>query len=154
GVRTRSGASPRSPEQGAKPSGGSQGGTLPLALPPATTLPAQVMALAGGWVLADMARQFVLTGFPWNPLGSGGAVRGWLGDVMFQPASWVSVQGLTLATVLLACAPALRWRGRAACFAVFLAWIGFGVSRTAGPPPPDQNLTVVLVQGNVAQGQK
>jgi apolipoprotein N-acyltransferase len=34
-----------------------------------------------------------------------------------------------------------------------LAWIGFGVSRTSAPPP-DQNLRVVLVQGNVAQGQK
>ena len=27
-------------------------------------------ALAGAWVLSDLARQFVATGFPWNPLGS------------------------------------------------------------------------------------
>src|SRR3954447_15057520 len=30
----------------------------------------RVVALAGGWVLTDLARQFVLTGFPWNPWGS------------------------------------------------------------------------------------
>ena len=76
------------------------------------------------------------------------------GDVMVQPAALVSVHGLTLATVVLACAPVLRWRGRALCLAVFLAWIGFGVNRMAAPPPPDQPLRVVLVQGNVPQGQK
>ena len=30
----------------------------------------------GRWVLADLARQFVATGFPWNPLGSVWAVPG------------------------------------------------------------------------------
>src|SRR6185437_13946253 len=42
----------------------------------------QIMVLAGGWVLGDLARQFVLTGFPWNPLGSIWAVPGRIGDVM------------------------------------------------------------------------
>ena len=28
----------------------------------------RVLVLAGGWVLADLARQFIGTGFPWNPL--------------------------------------------------------------------------------------
>lgn len=116
--------------------------------------PAQVMTLAGGWVLGDLARQFVATGFPWNPLGSVWAVPGRLGDVMLQPAALVSVHGLTLATVVLACAPVLRRRGKALCLAVFLAWIGFGMNRIAAPPPPDQALRVLLVQGNVPQGQK
>jgi len=114
----------------------------------------RVMTLAGGWVLADLARQFVLTGFPWNPLGSVWAVPGLFGDVMLQPASLMSVHGLTFATIVLACAPMLRWRGGAVCLGIFLAWIGFGVSRLAAPPPPDQALRVVLVQGNVPQGQK
>jgi apolipoprotein N-acyltransferase len=116
--------------------------------------PAQVICLAGGWVLGDLARQFFATGFPWNPLGSVWAVRGPIGDVMLQPAALVSVHGLTLATVALACAPVLRWRGRAVCLALFLAWIGYGVNRMAAPAPPDQPLHVVLVQGNVPQGQK
>ena len=116
--------------------------------------PAQVIVLAGGWVLGDLARQFVATGFPWNPLGSVWAIPGRLGDVMLQPAALISVHGLTLITIVLACAPVLRWRGRAVCLGIFLAWIGYGVGRVAAPPPPDQALRVVLVQGNVPQGQK
>jgi apolipoprotein N-acyltransferase len=116
--------------------------------------PAQVMTLAGGWVLGDLARQFFATGFPWNPLGSVWAVSGRVGDVMLQPASLVSVHGLTLATVVLACAPVLRRRGQAICVAVFAGWIGFGLNRMAAPSPPDQPLHIVLVQGNVPQGQK
>jgi apolipoprotein N-acyltransferase len=112
------------------------------------------LALAGGWVLADLARQFIATGFPWNPLGSVWAVPGRFGDVMLQPAALVSVHGLTVATVVLACSPLLRWRGRVVCLAVLLAWIGYGVNRSSGPPPPDQKIRVVLVQGNVPQGQK
>jgi apolipoprotein N-acyltransferase len=115
---------------------------------------AQVLVLAGAWVLGDLARQFVLTGFPWNPLGSVWALPGIMGDVMLQPASLASVHGLTLATVLLACAPVLRWPGRAMCGVLLAAWIGFGAVRVSEPPPPDQNLRVVLVQGNVPQGQK
>jgi apolipoprotein N-acyltransferase len=114
----------------------------------------QAMTLAGGWVLSDLARQFIGTGFPWNPLGSVWAVPGWFGDVMLQPAALVSVHGLTLATVVLACSPMMRWRGRTLCLAVLLAWIGYGVNRRAEPPPPDQKIRVVLVQGNVPQGQK
>jgi apolipoprotein N-acyltransferase len=115
---------------------------------------AQVMTLAGGWVLGDLARQFFATGFPWNPLGSVWAIPGRIGDVMLQPAAIVSVHGLTLATIILACAPLLRWRGRATCLALFLVWIGYGVNRMATPSPPDQPLQVILAQGNVPQGQK
>ncbi|MSP00255.1 MAG: apolipoprotein N-acyltransferase [Acetobacteraceae bacterium] len=115
---------------------------------------ARVATLAGAWGLADLARQFVATGFPWNPLGSIWAMPGFAGDVMIQPAALVSVHGLTLATVCLACAPALNWRGRGLCLCLALAWIGFGITRTLAPPPPDQAIQVVLVQGNVPQGQK
>ena len=114
----------------------------------------RVLTLAGGWVLADLARQFVATGFPWNPLGSVWAMPGYMGDVMLQWASLGSVHALTLATVLLACAPMLNWRGRGLCLAGLAAWIVFGAIRLADPAPPDQRVRVVLVQGNVAQGQK
>src|SRR3984957_17471372 len=53
----------------------------------------RVAVLAGGWVLGDLARQFVLTGFPWNPLGSVWALPGWFGDTMLQAAALVSVHG-------------------------------------------------------------
>ena len=63
------------------------------------------LVLAGAWTLGDLARQFVLTGFPWNPWGSVWAIPGVVGDVMVQPAALVGVHGMTLATVWLATLP-------------------------------------------------
>jgi apolipoprotein N-acyltransferase len=112
------------------------------------------LTLAGAWVLADIARQFVATGFPWNPLGSVWEFPGRLGDIMIQPASLVGVHGLTLATILLASTPMLGWTWRAGGLAMLALWAGFGIVRLDQPMPPAPDLTVLLVQGNVAQGQK
>lgn len=114
----------------------------------------RVIALTGAWVLADMARQFVLTGFPWNPWGSVWEVPGPVGDVFIQPAAWIGVHGLTLLTLLLTATPVLAWRWRIGGGAVLAAWLAFGLVRLDMPMPPAPPLTVVLVQGNVAQGQK
>jgi apolipoprotein N-acyltransferase len=111
-------------------------------------------ALAGAWVLADLARQFVATGFPWNALGSIWEFPGRAGDIMIQPASLVGVHGLTLATILLAATPLLGWAWRAAGLALLTLWAGFGIVRLDQPVPPGPDLTVLLIQGNVAQGQK
>jgi apolipoprotein N-acyltransferase len=48
----------------------------------------------------------------------------------------------------------LHWRSRTVCLVLFLAWIGYGMNRMAAPLPADQTVHVVLVQGNVPQGQK
>jgi apolipoprotein N-acyltransferase len=112
------------------------------------------LTLAGAWALADIARQFVATGFPWNPMGSVWAFGGWAGDIMIQPASLVGVYGLTLATILLAAMPTLGWAWRAGGLAVLALWCGFGIVRLDQPLPPGPDVTVLLVQGNVAQGQK
>lgn len=115
----------------------------------------RAVALAGAWVLADIARQFVLTGFPWNPWGSVWEFPGGVGDIFIQPAAWVGVPGLTLATVLLAAVPLLgrRWRLGGAVF--LAAWAIAGAARLVEPVlPPATPLTVVLVQGDVAEGQK
>lgn len=114
----------------------------------------RVLALGGAWVLADLARQFVLTGFPWNPWGSVWEMPGPLGDAFIQPAALIGVHGLTLATLLLAATPALGWRWRAGGAAVLAAWLAVGLARLNEAPPPPTGLSVVLVQGNVAQGQK
>ncbi|MGD0105172.1 MAG: apolipoprotein N-acyltransferase [Rhodopila sp.] len=113
-----------------------------------------VLTLAGAWVLADLTRQFAATGFPWNPLGSVWEFPGRPGDIMIQPASLIGVHGLTLATILLASTPLLSRAWRVGGFAVLLLWCGFGIARLDQPIPSGPDLTVLLIQGNVAQGQK
>jgi apolipoprotein N-acyltransferase len=114
----------------------------------------RVFALAGGWVLADLARQFIATGFPWNPWGSVWEMPGSAGEVMIQPAAWIGAPGLTVLTVLLSALPALGWRWRIGGAAVLVGWAGVGFVRLATPLPAPPELKVVLVQGNIAEGQK
>ncbi len=114
----------------------------------------RAVALAGAWVLGDLARQFVATGFPWNPLGSVWEFPGPLGDVFIQLAAFVGVGGLTLLTVALALTPALGRRWMLGGAAVLAAWAAFGIVRLRQPMPAAPHLTVVLVQGDVAEGQK
>ena len=114
----------------------------------------RVLLLAGLWTLADLARQFVGTGFPWNPWGSIWAIPGPVGDILIQPAAWLGVPGMTLVTVLLAASPALGWRMAALAGVAMLGWIGFGFHRLGQPFQPAPGVSVVLVQGNVPQGEK
>lgn len=108
--------------------------------------------LAGAWVLGDLARQFVLTGFPWNPLGSTWEFPGLAGLAFMQPAAWVGVPGLTLATLIVAAAPALGRRARAFAASLLLAWVLAGAARLALiSPAPDPGITAILVQGNVSE---
>lgn len=114
----------------------------------------RLCVLAGMWTLADLARQYIGTGFPWNPWGSVWAVPGEFGDVMLQPLAWIGTPGLTLLTVLLAGLPALGWRAVAGGGVALAVWAGAGLARLAEPPPPAPGITVVLVQGDVAEGEK
>ncbi|MBV9782497.1 MAG: apolipoprotein N-acyltransferase [Acidisphaera sp.] len=114
----------------------------------------RLLALAGAWVLGDLARQYIGTGFPWNLWGSVWELPGAPGDLLIQPAAWVSVHGLTLATLLLAGMPRFGWRGWATGGAGLLVWAGFGLWRVTLPEPAAPGITAVLVQGNVAEGQK
>jgi apolipoprotein N-acyltransferase len=105
-------------------------------------------------VVADLARQFIATGFPWNLWGSVWALPGVAGDVFLQPAALVGVHGLTLATIVIAATPLLGARAMTGAAAALALWAGWGYWRLDQPPPQAPGLTVVLVQGNVPQGQK
>ena len=114
----------------------------------------RLVALAGAWVIGDIGREFIGTGFPWNLLGSVWEIPGPLGDIFIQPAAWISVHGLTAATILLAGLPTL---GRRACIggaAALACWAGAGLWRLSSPALPAPGVEVVLVQGNIAEGQK
>ena len=106
--------------------------------------------LAGLWVLGDIAREFVMSGFPWNQLGSVWEMPGWLGLAMIQPAAWVGIGGLTLATLLAAGCVTLGRRG-VVCGAVLLAaWLGAGAWHL-GEEVPQSGITAVIAQGNVSE---
>jgi apolipoprotein N-acyltransferase len=114
----------------------------------------RALVLAGSWTLAGLAQQFTATGFPWNPFGSVWGIPGPVGDVLIQPASIIGVHGLTLVTILLAFTPSLGRRAMAGAVAAMAVWVGFGAWRLDQKQAEPIGLTIVLVQGNVAQGQK
>ncbi len=110
----------------------------------------RLLVLAGCWVLGDVARQFVLSGFPWNLLASCWEMPGVLGVMFMQPAAWVGAHGLTLLTIVVTGSFGLDRRGRQASAAMLLVWAGAGLARLQGVAPPT-GLTAVIVQGNVPE---
>jgi len=112
---------------------------------------ARVAMLAGTWELGDIARQFALSGFPWNPLGSVWEMPGTLGLVFMQPAAWVGVGGLTFFTLLIAGGFAVSGRATLASLAALAVWAAAGAARLDVPAGPAPGLTAVLVQGNVSE---
>lgn len=115
----------------------------------------RVVLFAAVWTLSDLGRQFILSGFPWNLWGSIWEFPGLAGDVMIQPAAWVSIHGLTLLTLLLAATPMLGRRGMLAGAAMLVVWIAAGSARLVWPPPAGApGPWVVLVQGNVPETEK
>jgi apolipoprotein N-acyltransferase len=111
----------------------------------------RVLVLAGAWELGDIAREFVLTGFPWNPFGSAWEMPGTLGLAFMQPAAWVGVGGLTLLTLLVCSAPALGRRPAIGAAVALAAWGGLGFARLQVPAAPAPDLMAVLVQGDISE---
>ena len=63
----------------------------------------RVLAFAAAWILLEWVRSWAFTGFPWNLVGSVWAFS----DAMLQPAAWIGVYGLGLATVAAAAMPSV-----------------------------------------------
>ncbi len=139
--------------------------SLALVLAPFAAVPAalaaavprglgRLLAFAGSWTLAELLREVLFTGFPWNPPGSVWEFTGPFGDMMVQAASLMGVAGLSGATVFALASPAAGPRALFAAVLLLLAWSGFGLLRLDRPPPAPPGLDVVLVQGNVSEGEK
>ncbi len=110
----------------------------------------RVLVFAGAWVLFEMLRGWVFTGFPWNLLGTV-----WAFDALpVQAAAWVGVHGLSLATVIIAATPMLGRRAMAGGAAALAGFALFGLVRLWPAEPPPQPVGLLLVQGNVAQEVK
>jgi apolipoprotein N-acyltransferase len=110
--------------------------------------PALGLAVALG--AAELARGYVLTGFPWALLG-----HIWIDTPVAQWAAVVGPSGLALLSTLLAAAIAAGaiW-GRVAGGAGLAALWAFGAWGLMQPMPADTAVTVRLVQPNAAQSLK
>ena len=132
---------------------------LARACPPG---PPRVLALALAWVLVEWVRGWILTGFPWNTLGSALA----LSDALIQPAAWGGPWLLSAVVLAFALAPALAGRagmlrpggalaGVAGAIAVLAVVWAAGASRLASAAPEaETGPTIRLVQPAIAQEDK
>jgi len=126
----------------------------------------QASVFAALWLLAELARVKLFTGFPW---GEGGYahIDGWARPL----AGWVGVHGLTwlaaftaaLFVALLLDARANRWtlnqKSVLACVSVLLIALGVSilppaVLATQADTPARPPLSVTLLQGNIPQDLK
>lgn len=110
----------------------------------------RMLVFAGAFVLFEVLRGWVFTGFPWNLMGTVWA----FGALPVQGAAWVGVHGLSLATVLVAATPLLGWRAMAGGGAVLAGFALFGVLRLWPAEPPPRPVGLLIVQGNIAQEVK
>ncbi len=113
-------------------------------------LPRPAIALAVLLAGAELARGYVLTGFPWALLG-----HIWIDTPVSQFAAYVGPSGLTLLTTALAMGLAAGkiWGRGAAALGLAVFWAG-GVWTLNQPMPADTDFTMRLVQPNAEQSLK
>ncbi len=106
------------------------------------------------WLLAELARGVILTGFPW--LASGYAQ---LDAPLAALAPWLGVYGIGFVLAVLASWPVLNRRSalRSRSISVIALILALGAAASLGPgrfTTANGTLTVTLLQGNVAQDEK
>ena len=119
----------------------------------------RAVVFAGLWLLAELARVKLLTGFPW---GEGGYahVDGWARPL----AAWIGVHGLTFMAAFVAAwlafsllATPTRWisAGVVAVLGAALAWLPVNnVGGVEADPALVKPMSVTLLQGNIPQDEK
>ena len=123
----------------------------------------RVLALAAALGATEWLRGNVLTGLPWNALGTSLASN----DYLMQSASLAGMTGLSFVAVLIFALPAASvdsdargtWRRRvipaAASASLLIAMLAFGAWRLSGPElPPQSTMKLRLVQPNIPQAEK
>ena len=108
-------------------------------------LPKPILALT--LTAAELARGYVLTGFPWALIG-----HIWIDTPVAQWAAILGPSGLTLLTCLLAVG--MIGRARLGAGILFLAVWGAGVWQLSLPMPLDTTVRLRLIQPNAAQSLK
>ncbi|MDP3961831.1 MAG: apolipoprotein N-acyltransferase [Pseudorhodobacter sp.] len=104
------------------------------------------LALSG----AELARGYVLTGFPWATVG-----HIWIDTPLAQLAALLGAGGLTLLATLAAALPvAFGRRGLAGGAALLAAAASFGLYQLAQPAPAARPIMLRLVQPDAAQHLK
>ncbi len=130
--------------------------------------PALVLGLAAAWLLGEVARGHLLSGFPWNLVGTV-----WAFDAApLQAASLVGVWGLSAVTLLAAAAPAAlaappgtsgRSRFVLLCLMPLAACLLFGLARVNLAPAPGSEtargadgapIALRIVQPSISQQEK
>jgi len=114
------------------------------------------VGFALGLAASDLARTYVLTGFPWALAG-----HIWIDTPVAQAAAFVGPVGLSVLTMLLAALPVMAATGRGRAVGLLAAgailagiWAG-GTARLAAPDPVrDPAIRVRLVQPNATQSLK
>jgi len=124
--------------------------------------PGAALLLAAAWTLGEWVRSWLLTGFPWNLIGT--VWGAW--PSMLQSAAVIGTYGLGLVTVAVAALPAMagddalpprrRLAGLAAGIAVLALLWGGGEARLAlaGPASMVEGVRLRLVQPNIPQQLK
>jgi len=118
----------------------------------------RLLVFAAAWTAGEWLRGVVLTGFPWNPLGSAWAAI----DPVLQIVSVIGAFGLSLLTVAASAAPGLFFRSRregavaTILGLVLFAAIGiWGQGRIpAGAQPTQPGIRLRLVQASIPQTLK
>ncbi len=120
---------------------------------------AQVVVFCAAWTLSEWLRGFVLTGFPWNLVGTVWTFA----PPMLQLAAVLGVYGLSLVTVAAATMPSVlagpsvpprsAWLAVLATLVILAACAAFGALRltAAGETKMVEGVRLRLVQPNIAQ---